>query len=209
LKVYFVTANHYKISELADYVERHEVQSRFGVEICPIKRVLRDLLLPDIEVIVRHKALEAYKEVRRPCVVEHGGLLLDAWRSSDGLTPGLLGGIGQVVWRTVGDRMCGFLRDGEPREATAVSVIGYCDGLRVRVHRGETRGKVTERALGEYEFNWDPIFIPDGFEQTYGQMGLEMKRSTSPVAKAWDEFLTAEFGARGKARHDAAPHARR
>ena len=71
------------------------------------------------------------------------------------------------------------------------------------------RGTVTERARGEYKFNWDPIFIPDGFEQTYGQMGLEMKRLTSPVAKAWAEFLTAEFGTREKARHDAAPHARR
>ena len=105
--------------------------------------------------------------------------------------------------------MCGFLRDGESREATALSVIGYCDGLRVRVHRGETRGKVTEKALGEYTFNWDPIFIPDGFEQTYGQMGLEMKRATSPVAKAWAEFFTAEFGGREKARHDAASQARR
>jgi XTP/dITP diphosphohydrolase len=209
LKVYLVTANPYKKSELADFLERNDVPSRFGVEICPIDRVLQDLLLPDIEVIVRHKALEAYKAVRQRCVVEHGGLLLDAWRSSDGQTPGLLGGMGEVVWRTVGDRMCGFLRDGEPREATALSVIGYCDGLRVRVHRGETRGRVTEKALGEYDFNWDPIFIPEGFDQTYGQMGLELKRTTSPVARAWAEFLTAEFGARGKALHDAAPQARR
>ncbi len=90
-----------------------------------------------------------------------------------------------------------FLAPGESRGAVALSVIGYCDGRRIRVHRGETRGNVTEKADGEYKFNWDPIFMPEGSEQTYGQMGMELKRATSPSVKAWEAFLTAEFPGRG------------
>ncbi len=209
MKIYYVTANPFKIKELADYLERNDVQSRFGVEICPVEKSLQDLLLPDIDVIVRHKALQAYAYLGRPCVVEHGGLLLDAWHPSAQGGPGLLGGIGHVVWNSVGDRMCGFLRPGETRGAIAVSVIGYCDGRRVRMHRGETRGMLTEKADGEYEFNWDPIFVPEGSEQTYGRMGMELKRATSPTVKAWGAFLTAEFPERrATAKHGVASNTR-
>jgi len=207
LKIYFVTTNQFKSDELTDYVERNDVLSRFGVEFCLVKRPLQEILLPEIDVIVKHKVLTAYEYLGLPCVVEHGGLLLDAWQSRAEGTPGLLGGIGQIVWNAVGDRMCGFLRAEDARGAVAQSVIGYCDGRRVRVHRGETRGKVTESARGEYKFNWDPIFVPEGSEQTYGEMGPGLKRATSPAVKAWEAFLTAEFhepeaGAkRGVARH--------
>ncbi len=62
---------------------------------------------------------------------------------------------------------------------------------RARV-QGETRGRVADRARGRYKFAWDPIFVPDGASKTYGQMGLEGKRETSPVYRAWDTFLKRE-----------------
>ena len=56
---------------------------------------------------------------------------------------------------------------------------------------GETRGRVADRARGAFSFNWDQIFISDGSEQTYGEMGLEEKRRTSPAHKAWGKLLEA------------------
>ena len=44
---------------------------------------------------------------------------------------------------------------------------------------------------GAFSFNWDQIFIPDGSEQTYGEMGPEEKRRTSPAHKAWSKMLEA------------------
>jgi len=209
LKIYFVTANGCKINELNDYVTRNDVLSRFGVEFCIVKQPLEDLLHLDIEVIVQHKALKAYEYLGLPCVVEHGGLLLDAWGSGVDGSPGLLGGIGHAVWNAVGDRMCGFLRAEESRGVFAQSVIGYCDGRQVCTHRGVTRGTVAERARGGYKFNWDPIFVPEGSEQTYGEMGPELKRATSPTVKAWEAFLTTEFPERGTGtRRDRARNAR-
>lgn len=34
--------------------------------------------------------------------------------------------------------------------------------------------------------------MPENNEETYGEMGLEKKRDTSPSFKAWDTFLAAE-----------------
>jgi len=198
MKIYFVTTNEKKIAEsderLKLFVERVEKQERvrLDIEICPFKHDVDELLDPDIERIVRKKAIEAYRVVRLPCVVEHGGLFLDAWGGSRGL----LGGIGQIVWDAVGDRLCGFLRAEDTRGAEAQSVIGYCDGKRVRVYSGITKGEVTEHARGDRGFRWDPIFKPAGCDLTYGEMEPEAKRETSPDGKAWDLFfqsVKAEF----------------
>ena len=198
MKIYFVTTNEKKIAEsderLKLFIERVEKQERvrLDIEICPLRHDVDELLDPDIERIVRKKAIEAYRVVHLPCVVEHGGLFLDAWGGSRGL----LGGIGQIVWDAVGDRLCGFLRAEDTRGAEAQSVIGYCDGKRVRVYSGITKGEVTEHARGDRGFRWDPIFKPTGCDLTYGEMAPEAKRETSPDEKAWDLFfqsVKAEF----------------
>lgn len=194
MKIYFVTANETKLAESNDRLERFlervhtQSQMHIDIDICPFKKHLDELLALDIQEIVRKKALEAYRAVRLPCVVEHGGLCMDAWRTS-GEKTGLLGGIGQIVWDAVGDRMCHFLRKEDDRGAEAQSVIGYCDGKRIRTFFGTTRGEVTDQSRGDRGFRWDPIFRPTGYEMTYAEMTPEQKRETSPDEKAWDLFL--------------------
>ena len=186
MKLYFVTNNPLKIRETLDHFERSDVKARLGVELCVVEGELQEVLHPDIKEIVRQKTLMAYRLLGLPCVVEHSGLYLDAW-------PGLLGGVGQMVWDAAGDRMCQFLREEDTREATAQSVVGYCDGRHIRVYCGETRGRITQQARGDYKFHWDPIFEPEGSELTYGEMGPVCKQETSPNIRAWDAFLKAEF----------------
>ena len=181
MKVYFVTNNASKAAELQDYLASAP-PSAPKVQIVVFQSELFEVLDCDIDRIVTNKAIDAFQRVGLPCVVEHSGLFMDA-------LPGLPGGLGQTIWRSIGDRMCGFLRDTDSRAATARSVIGYCDGRRVTLFRGETRGQIAQLAKGEYSFNWDPIFIPDGSQQTYGEMGMTAKRATSPVYKAWDAFI--------------------
>lgn len=187
MKIYFLTTNEFKIAEASHYMTWREVGARHPVDLCIVRRDVQEILHNDIGTIVREKALEAYKHINHPCVVEHGGLFMDA-------LPGLPGGVGKIVWEAVKDRMCTFLRDDDVRDATARSYLGYCDGRRVRVYVGETRGRIADRSRGSYAFAWDPIFLPENSDQTYGEMGLEQKRETSPSYRAWDAFFAAEGG---------------
>lgn len=182
MKVYFVTSSESKQKELADFLA--SAPESASLDIAVLSGDLSEILDRDIDTIVTHKALGAYSDVGLPCVVEHSGLFMDA-------LPGLPGGLGQIIWNAVGERMCEFLRPEDSRAATARSVLGYCDGRIVHLFSGETRGRVAERARGAFSFNWDQIFIPDGSEQTYGEMGLEEKRRTSPAHKAWSKMLEA------------------
>jgi len=186
MKIYFVTTNTFKASETRDYFDLLNARAGSHFALHVLEHQVQEILHPDLDVVVKHKALQAYRYLRRPCVVEHGGLFMDA-------LPGLPGSLGKIIWEAVGDRLCDFLRAGDSREAVARSVIGYCDGRRVHLYCGETRGRIAERARGDYVNNWDPIFIPEGHDQTYGEMGPEKKRATSQATRAWDAFLQAQF----------------
>lgn len=186
MKIYFVSYNEKKIEEVLTYLKYLKDESNVDVDLGIVRADITEILDSDIDKIARYKALEAYRYTGFPCLVEHGGLFMKD-------LPNLPGGIGKIIWQAVGDRMCSFLREEDSREATAVSIIGYCDGRRIRLYRGETLGQVTTGARGDYTYNWDPIFIPEGSEQTYGEMGPEKKRATSQSIKAWDAFLKAEL----------------
>lgn len=177
MNVYFVTVNTYKANEVETYL----ADCGFDLQIVPHR--IQEILHIDLTEIVKDKVLKAYRDLRLPCVVEHGGLQIDA-------LSGLPGGLSKVVWDTVGDRLCSFLRPGDPRTATAKSVIGYCDGKRVHTFSGETRGQISECGRGDYKFQWDPIFIPDGATETYAEMGFPRKKGYSQAAKAWSDYLS-------------------
>ena len=181
MKIYFVTNNTSKAEELQDYLASAPPAVP-DFQIAVFQSELFEVLDCDIDRIVTNKALDAFQRVGLPCVVEHSGLFMDA-------LPGLPGGLGQTIWRSIGDRMCGFLHHADSRAATARSVIGYCDGRRVTLFHGETRGQIAQQAQGTRSLNWDPIFIPDGSEHTYAEMDMAAKRATSPVCKAWDAFI--------------------
>lgn len=172
MKIFFVTVNDFKAKEVQQYL------ASTGLELHVVKYRIQEILNIDLKVIVQDKVLKAYRELGRPCVVEHGGLLIDA-------LGGLPGGLSKVVWDTVGEKICSFLSVGDPRHATAQSVIGYCDGRRVHLHVGETRGTLAQRAAGDYLFQWDPVFIPDGQSKTYAELGFPEKGKYSQAAKAW------------------------
>jgi XTP/dITP diphosphohydrolase len=182
MKIFFVTKNENKQGEILNHLNSIEVKDRYPVELLFASIDLQEILHSNIEKIVRAKALEAYKHLGAPCVVEHGGIFIESLKEFPG-------GVGQIVWNSIGERMCSFLGEGDSRVATARSVIGYCDGKRITTFAGETKGEIALQSKGSYHFNWDPIFAPEGSEQTYGEMGPELKRATSQAIKAWNAFL--------------------
>ena len=103
MKLYFVTSSENKISEATAYFAGQSITAEGRLEFCPVRHELVELMHPQLQEVVRWKALEAYKYLRQPCVVEHGGLFFEGLRE-------LPGPLGKLIWNAVGERMCGFLR---------------------------------------------------------------------------------------------------
>jgi XTP/dITP diphosphohydrolase len=49
---------------------------------------------------------------------------------------------------------------------------------------GIVNGKITEEEHGDSGFGYDPIFQPDGFEETFAEMSMEVKNKISHRGRA-------------------------
>ena len=78
-------------------------------------------------------------------------------------------------------------RTGDPqRRARFVCAISISDpaGRVLNISEGLCEGRITHAPRGEQGFGYDPIFIPDGYEQTFGELPPEVKRKISHRARA-------------------------
>jgi XTP/dITP diphosphohydrolase len=58
------------------------------------------------------------------------------------------------------------------------------DGQVLATFEGVVDGKIAERPCGSHGFGYDPIFIPNGFEETFAELPKEVKNNISHRAKA-------------------------
>ncbi|KAJ3144109.1 hypothetical protein HK101_002807, partial [Irineochytrium annulatum] len=74
------------------------------------------------------------------------------------------------------------------RSAYALCTFAYCEGQGQEVHvfEGSTQGYIVP-ARGPKDFGWDPIFQPDGFEQTYAEMDKNVKNAISHRGRALEK----------------------
>ncbi len=75
---------------------------------------------------------------------------------------------------------------GSPdRSARFVCVIALAvPGKVVATFRGEVYGRIGFEARGAGGFGYDPVFIPDGYDKTFAELGSEIKDSISHRANA-------------------------
>ncbi|HEX8749450.1 MAG TPA: XTP/dITP diphosphatase [Pyrinomonadaceae bacterium] len=94
-------------------------------------------------------------------------------------------------------------RTGDPaRRARFVCAVSLADpsGSIINIATGTCEGRIAHAPMGSRGFGYDPIFIPDGFEQSFGELSSEIKQIISHRARALSEtrsFLEKLFDAAG------------
>jgi XTP/dITP diphosphohydrolase len=64
------------------------------------------------------------------------------------------------------------------------------------VFEGKCRGRLLHEPRGGAGFGYDPIFVPDGFDRSYAELGDEVKNRISHRARAWARL--AEWAGKGQ-----------
>lgn len=170
-----MSGNEHKITEV------QRILAPTGVEIVPVSRKIEELQTEDVERLVRDKLAKAFEAIGRPLFVEHTGLYLD------GLN-GLPAGLTQIFWdRLKEDRFADLVAGLGDAKATAKTILGYCDGREIHLFEGAIEGTVPRTPAGPTHFQWDCVFVPDGYTQTFAEMGAA-KDDISMRRRALDQF---------------------
>lgn len=77
------------------------------------------------------------------------------------------------------------------RRARFVCVIAVTDGKGEIKYTatGVCNGRISTKPLGSNGFGYDPIFVPDGFENTFGELSAAVKHKISHRAQAADQIM--------------------
>jgi len=176
-EIIFVTKNKWKFEEV------REMLRGSGIRLVQRGMELDEIQDKDVEKVAARKAQDAYFILNKPVLAEDTGLYIKAMN-------GYPGSLIRHFFYSIGPQgIIDFLK-GNDREATAATALAYCDSEGLHSFTGEVSGTVSRQIKGTSRFDWDCIFVPEGHEETYGEMKVSHKNNISQRRKALDGFVT-------------------
>jgi XTP/dITP diphosphohydrolase len=176
----FITGNTEKAAQLSRHLD-YDVDHK--------KLAVHEIQSLDLEEVATHKAKEAYKLIGSPVLVEDTGLTFRAL----GSLPGPL--IKWFLESLENDGMVKLLDGYDDRAAVAEVCFALCDENGVKVFKGSMEGTIASEPRGKRGFGWDSIYIPKGYEQTWGEMDIDQQKDTSMrriALKKLQEYLESQ-----------------
>ena len=178
-KLYFITGNNGKVTEAAEKLKP------LGLKV-----VKKDLGYPEVqadslEEVATWGVSHVQERFDSPFILEDAGLFIDALQGFPGV-------YSKYVFFTIGlGGILQLLEGVEKREAVFRSVYAYSEpGKKPLLIIGECKGIISMRKQGTHGFGYDPIFIPDSAEKTFGDMTVEEKNQFSHRGKALEKLAT-------------------
>jgi XTP/dITP diphosphohydrolase len=184
--------NEGKVREIADLLQP------FGIEAVSAGR----LGLPEPEETgktfaenARLKAIAAARASGLPALADDSGLEVKALGGEPGIHSARWGG----TERDFGLAMERVHRELEAAGTNDLSANFTCalalaapDG-KAEVFEGKAFGALTWPRRGTRGFGYDPIFVPDGHSETFGEMEPSLKDSISHRARAFEKLMLAAY----------------
>lgn len=141
------------------------------------------------------KALAAAKAANLPALADDSGLCVNALNGAPGIHSARWAGPSKDFEFAMEKLRRGMLEAG-PVDVGAHFICGLAlawpDG-HVEYFEGRVDGELTWPPRGEKGFGYDPIFIPDGHDITFGEMEPDAKHGMSHRADAFRQLVNACF----------------
>jgi XTP/dITP diphosphohydrolase len=134
------------------------------------------------------KAVAASKKLPDLLIADDSGLEVDALGSTPGIYSARYAGANATEKEKIDKLLRELARVGakdDARQARFHCVVALArNGNVLETFEGIVEGRIADEARGNGGFGYDPIFIPDGFQQTFGELPAEVKNTISHRAKA-------------------------
>ncbi|HXL71615.1 MAG TPA: RdgB/HAM1 family non-canonical purine NTP pyrophosphatase [Rhizomicrobium sp.] len=137
------------------------------------------------------KARAAAVAGHHPALADDSGLWVDALDGAPGIYSARWAGPAKD-FRVAMTRVERELLERKARDYSAKFVCALSLAMphgEIKTFEGEIHGHLTFPPKGLLGFGYDPIFIADGFEQTFGEIDPHVKNAMSHRARAFEKLL--------------------
>jgi XTP/dITP diphosphohydrolase len=137
------------------------------------------------------KARAAADAGKHPALADDSGLWVNALHGDPGIYSARWAGPTKD-FRIAMARIEKELRDAKATDFAAKFVCVLSIAMphgEIKSFEGEVHGKLTFPARGDHGFGYDPIFIPNGYDETFGEMDPAIKHAMSHRARAFEKLL--------------------
>jgi XTP/dITP diphosphohydrolase len=142
------------------------------------------------------KALQAADLSGLPALSDDSGLCVEALGNEPGIFSARWAGESKdfaVAMQRVEDRLAALPPEtGRDAHFVCALALAWPDG-HVEWFEGRTDGTLVWPPRGEHGFGYDPMFLPNGHQETFGEMDPAAKHAMSHRADAFRQLVAAVF----------------
>lgn len=179
-KLVFATNNAHKLEEIAAILgEKIELLSLKDIECTADIPETADTL----EGNATQKAEYIYQQYGLDCFADDTGLEVEALDGAPGVFSARYAGEGHNSEDNM-QKLLQNLQGVTNRKAQFRTVICLIWDDKKYLFEGVCKGEIIEEKRGNAGFGYDPIFVPEGYDHTFAELGNDIKNSISHRAKA-------------------------
>ena len=191
MKIVFATNNAHKLSEIKDILGE-------GFEVLSLSDIGCHDDIPEtagtLEGNALLKAQYIHDHYHINCFADDTGLEVEALNGAPGVfSARYAGGEGHDSEANM-SKLLSELKEKNNRKArfrTVIALIECEEGTtkpKTTCFEGIVEGHITKERHGSEGFGYDPIFMPDGYDKTFAELGMEIKNHISHRARAVEKL---------------------
>lgn len=176
MNIIFATQNPNKVKEIQNQIGGvHEIQSLLDLNYLEELEETQQTL----EGNALQKARFVFNKFGKACFADDTGLEIEALDGEPGVYSARYGGPEKSFEKNM-DLVLFKLEDKENRKAQFRTVIALIDENGTEhLFQGLCKGVILDEKRGEHGFGYDPIFQPQGYQETFAELSLAVKNEIS------------------------------
>jgi len=195
MKLVIATRNAHKLEEIRAIFDFKNLEVLSAFDFPEIPDVVEDGNTLEANAI--KKAVEIAKATGCWAMADDSGLEVDALAGAPGVYSARYAGE-PCSYTANNDKLLRELSDKDDRSARFRTVVALSDPEgNVKTVSGECPGRIIEELRGTNGFGYDPLFVPEGYSETFAELDSEVKNRISHRARALHKAHDAWVGTRG------------
>lgn len=186
--IVLASRNEHKIEELRAVLGALGITLKSALEFPELKEVVEDA--PTLEGNALKKAQYVHRATGLPALADDTGLEVDVLNGRPGVFSARYAGEDATYQDNV-DKLLRELEgmDEIARGARFRTVIAFVSDDATHTFEGICRGNILKSGRGSGGFGYDPIFRPEGYDETFAELSQDEKNKISHRGRATEQFI--------------------